>query len=101
VTIDPSVFSKTTQVVSRIVAGEAILVPICRDVADLRSVYVVNDVGETVWRLIDGVKDVDTIARAVADEFEVDLEVARADVATFLAKLLDLRLVAPAPSVSL
>ena len=95
---ETDVFVKSTEVVSRIVAGEAILVPVCRDVTDLRSVYVVNDVGEAVWRFIDGARTAEDIAQCVAGEFEVELDVVRGDVQAFLAQLATLKLVAVAAS---
>jgi hypothetical protein len=51
------------------------------------EVKVLNPVGIAVFALLDGSRDLDTLATAVADEFEIDLPQAREDVKSFLAEL--------------
>jgi hypothetical protein len=53
------------------------------------EIKVLNPVGSTVYALLDGAHSRDDIARAVAEEYEVPLEQARADVDRFLAELED------------
>jgi hypothetical protein len=73
--------------VTREVAGETIVVPIRAGVGDLDSIYTLNDVGATIWNLIDGTRTADDIALAVVEAFEVEPEQARRDVEEFLAQL--------------
>ena len=73
--------------VTRDVAGETIVVPIRAGVGDLDSIYTLNDVGATIWNLIDGTRTADDIALAVVEAFEVEPEQARRDVEEFLASL--------------
>lgn len=73
--------------VTREVAGETIVVPIRAGVGDLDSIYTLNDVGATIWKLIDGTRTADDIALAVVEAFEVEPEQARRDVEEFLASL--------------
>lgn len=51
------------------------------------EVKVLNPVGIAVFALLDGSRDVDTLAAAVAEEFEIDLPQAREDVKSFLEEL--------------
>jgi len=51
------------------------------------EVKVLNPVGIAVFSLLDGSRDLDTLAATIAEEFEIELEQARDDVATFLAEL--------------
>jgi hypothetical protein len=51
------------------------------------EVKVLNPVGIAVFSRLDGSKDVDALAAAVADEFEVELDQARRDVVEFLSEL--------------
>jgi len=79
---------KVGDYVTRKIAGETIVVPIRAQAAELDFVYVLNEVGATIWsRLDEGLAPAE-IAAAIADEFEVDPEVARQDVDRFLRALL-------------
>jgi len=51
------------------------------------EVKVLNPVGIAVFSLLDGSRDLETLAAAVAGEFDIDLEHAREDVVTFLNEL--------------
>jgi Coenzyme PQQ synthesis protein D (PqqD) len=86
-------FRKTDGHVTRKVAEETIVVPIRARAADLESIFVLNEVGAVVWERLDADRSVDELASAVADEFEVDEETARADVLRFLSALQDCGLV--------
>jgi len=51
------------------------------------EVKVLNPVGIAVFSLLDGSRDIDTLAAAVAGEFEIELDRAREDVVAFLGEL--------------
>ena len=51
------------------------------------EVKVLNPVGIAVFSQLDGSKDIDALAASVADEFDIDLAAARADVEAFLDDL--------------
>ena len=56
-----------------------------------RELLGLNPVAERIWALADGTHSVDEIATVIADEFEVALEVARADTARFVDELVRLQ----------
>ena len=51
------------------------------------EVKVLNPVGIAVFSLLDGSRDIDTLAAAIAGEFEIEPAQAREDVVAFLAEL--------------
>jgi len=51
------------------------------------EVKVLNPVGIAVFSLLDGSRDVDALAAKVAEEFDIETDQARADVAEFLDEL--------------
>ncbi len=51
------------------------------------EVKVLNPVGIAVFSRLDGTRDVEALAAAVADEFEIELFQAREDVIAFLSEL--------------
>ena len=51
------------------------------------EVKVLNPVGIAVFSLLDGSRDLDTLAATIAGEFEIELDRAREDVVLFLTEL--------------
>jgi hypothetical protein len=82
---------QSPRVVSRVVKGEHILVPLASRGADLDSIFNLNLTGTFIWDKIDGQKNGAAIAALVADDFQVSLEQAESDCAEFLAQLLEVR----------
>lgn len=85
-----AVFARNEQVVSRKIVDELILVPMRKDVADMETLYTLNEVGARVYELIDGKRPVRDIVSVVLDEFEVSAEQAESDVREFIAQLLEI-----------
>ncbi len=80
--------------VTRKVAGETLVVPVSGNVADLESIFVLNEVGSHLWDLLlRGPARIDDLVRAVVAEFDVATDVAAADVTAFLDDLASRRLV--------
>ena len=73
--------------VSREIAGEAILVPIRQNVGDLESIYTLNETAARVWELIDGKNTVRDIRDAIVTEFAVDEDEAEEDLVELLRDL--------------
>jgi hypothetical protein len=85
--------TRNTAIVSRDVAGETIVVPICRGVGDLDSVYTFNPVGRSLWRLLESGQTAEELANWVATHYEVDAKQALADVQGYLSELQEIGLV--------
>ncbi len=80
-------FVKDNQAVTRSIAGETIIVPIRSGVGDLNSIYTLNEVGTTIWQLVDGQRSVDQIIECISSEYEVSNAEASKDVFDFLTTL--------------
>ena len=80
-------FVKEKDLVTRCVAGETIVVPIKNNVGDLDSIYTLNEVGTTIWELIDGKNSVSRIAEVISNTYEVKLEEAERDALQFINSL--------------
>jgi len=81
----------STRVVSRMVAGEHILVPLASRGAEIDSIFNLNETGTFIWEKIDGQRSGAAIAGLLAAEFQVSAEQAEADCTLFLAQLLEVR----------
>jgi hypothetical protein len=90
-------FVKTGNTVARVLDGETVLVPIGGSVADLTSIFVMNEGAAHLWSLIDGRMDVDGFVDAQMNRYDVTTELAAADVQEFLGSLVDVGLVRAIP----
>jgi hypothetical protein len=93
-------FVKTGNTVARVFDGETVLVPIGGSVADLSSIFVMNEVAAYLWSLIDGRTDVDGFIRAQVARYEVESDTAAADVQELLGSLVQVGLVKSVPEDS-
>ncbi len=85
--------TRSTSVVSRDVAGETIVVPICRGVGDLESVYTFNEIGRSLWRLLESGNSAEELANWIAAHYEVDPKRALIDVQSYLSELQEIGLI--------
>ena len=84
---------RNTAIVSRDVAGETIVVPICRGAGDLESVYMFNPLGRELWLLLAEGRTAEELTNWVAARYRVEAEQAFADVHNYLAELREVGLV--------
>jgi hypothetical protein len=81
------VFVRSRAVVSRVVAGETLIVPVRGKVGDLASIYSFNETGSLIWKLLDTPRTVGEVVGAVAEEYQVDTKKVRQDVLRFLNEM--------------
>ena len=87
------IFVRSQAVVSRMVAGETLVVPVRGKVGDLASIYRLNATGSLVWRLLETPRTQVEIVAGMVREFEVAPEIAESDVRGFVKDLLSVGLV--------
>ena len=80
-------FIRSESVVSRVVAGETLIVPVRAKVGDLASIYSFNGTGSLIWKLLESPKTVSELSAAVAREYEVDPAQAERDVEEFVGEM--------------
>lgn len=90
-------YRKGPDVVSRRIAGEAVLVPVRSQVAEIDSLFTLNEMGSLVWDLLDGERTVSQIAEVICASYEVTAEEAMKDLLEFLADLESAGLIGCAP----
>jgi len=81
-----TLYEKHPKIVARRIADEVILVPISREVGEIDSLYVLNDVGARIWDLIDG-RSLEQVRDAIVDEFEVNETTAEEDLTLLIEQL--------------
>ncbi len=85
---------QSQSVVSRVIAGETLIVPVRGGVGDLASIYSLNDLGTFLWSQLNPPKTFNELVNSVVDEYEVSTETAQSDICAFLDKIKDAGLIA-------
>ena len=79
-----SVLSHSPSVVTRKTGNEYILVPVTNNIADMKSVYTLNETGAFIWDQIDGKRNIGEIISALTKEYNIDTETASFDLLIFI-----------------
>jgi len=79
-------YVRSESVVSRVIAGETLIVPVRRGTADLASLYSFNPTGNTIWQALEKPKTIDELVNLLAETYDVSEDQARQDVDSFLAE---------------
>ena len=82
-----SILSQSTKVVTRKTGNEYVLVPITNNIADMNSVYTLNDTGAFIWEHIDGKRSIEEIIITLTSEYDIDPKNAEADVLSFVENM--------------
>lgn len=80
-------YIRSSAVVSRLIAGETLVVPVRGKVGDLASIYSFNDVGTTIWEALAKPTSINTLIDLIEREYEVSRERAAQDVENFLQEM--------------
>ena len=79
-----SILSHSKSIVTRKTGNEYILVPITDNIADMNSVYTLNETGAFIWDKIDGKRNLEEIIAALTEEYDIDTLNAEKDVFSFI-----------------
>lgn len=88
---------RSPNVVSRVVVGEAIVVPIRRGAADMDSIYTFNETGSLLWSLIEKGGTTEDLSARLQAEYGITAEQAADDAAKFVEELKEAGLVEVKP----
>lgn len=69
------------------VGDECIIVPLSDNIADMDSVFTLNDTGTFFWNLIDGKKTMAEIIQAVVAEYDIDEKTVQKDLFGFVEEM--------------
>lgn len=75
--------------VLREIAGDYIIIPIGATALEFHGLITVNEVGVTLWKMLQEDVTMEQLVQGVLAEYEVDEEVAREDIQEFLDALVN------------
>ncbi|HZY24798.1 MAG TPA: PqqD family protein [Bacteroidales bacterium] len=79
-----TIVSHSPSIVTRKTGNEYVLVPITNNIADMNSVYTLNETGAFIWDHIDGKRTLEEIISALTAEYDIDSVNAEKDVFAFV-----------------
>jgi hypothetical protein len=79
-----TILSHSKSIVTTKTGNEYVLVPVANNIADMNSVYTLNETGAFIWERINGENSVEDIINEMTREYEVDHLTASNDVFTFI-----------------
>jgi hypothetical protein len=80
-------YIRSSAVVSRLIAGETLVVPVRGKVGDLASIYSFNAVGTAIWETLARPTSISTLIDLIEREYEVSRKQAAEDVQNFLHEM--------------
>ncbi len=83
------IYQHNPNIVSRLIAGEMILVPIRKNMGDLENIYTLNETAARVWELMDGQRTLADVHQQIVNEFDIDPLQAEQDLLELLENLLE------------
>jgi len=82
-----SILSHSPSVVTRKTGNEYVLVPITNNIADMNSVYTLNETGAFIWEQINGKRSVEEIISVLITEYDIDEKTASEDLFSFIENM--------------
>jgi hypothetical protein len=82
-----SVYRHSPSVVTRKTGNEYVLVPVANNIADMNSVYTLNETATFLWEHIDGKRCVKELIEALVEEYETDEKTASDDVFAIISDM--------------
>ena len=79
-----SILSHSPSIVTRKTGDEYVLVPITNNIADMNSVYTLNETGAFIWEQINGIRNVEEIIDSITMHYNIDKATATEDVYSFI-----------------
>ena len=80
-------YVRSNSVVSRVIAGETLIVPVRGGVGDLASIYSLNEVASSIWNTIAEPCGKDKIVERIEEEFVGERRQVEHDVESFLLEM--------------
>ncbi len=80
-------YVRSNDVVSRVIAGETLIIPVRKGVGDLASIFSLNEVASAIWRCVASPQGADEIVVTLEQEFAATRDDLTRDVETFLHEM--------------
>lgn len=93
ITLDGGNMKFKKEFMLREIVGETVLIPTGETAAHFNGLISVNELGRFIWENYEKAKDEDELLSFILDEYEVERDVAKADLEEFLQILRDAEII--------
>lgn len=93
IVFSPELYIRSRAVVSRLVAGETLILPVRGDIGDLASFYTLNETATTVWEALEKPRSLREICDVIEHKYEISKQKAEEDMVLFVREMCSLGLV--------
>jgi hypothetical protein len=87
------VYTRSRAIVSRLIAGETLILPVTGDVGDLTSFYTLNETATTIWEALEKPRTLKEICDVIERKYEISRERVVEDMEFFVSEMCALSLV--------
>jgi Coenzyme PQQ synthesis protein D (PqqD) len=88
---DTVIFKKNPDMVTRVIDGETILLPIYKTSDEINCIYTLNKVASRIWELINGKRTIAEIKKQALKEFDATPGQVDAEMRKFLKDLKEIK----------
>jgi hypothetical protein len=85
-------YVRASAVVSRLVAGETLVLPVKQNVGDLTSLFSFNGTGAAIWDALETPKSLQDLCEVIHGKYDISHENAEEDIKVFLREICSLGL---------
>ncbi len=82
-----SLIDKQKNIISKKINNEYLLVPLTGNIANMNSLFTLNETAAFLWEKIDGEKNIRQLAQEIVKEYNVEMEEAYSDAEIFIRKI--------------
>ncbi len=82
-----SLIDKQENIISKKINNEYMLVPLTGNIANMKSIFTLNETAAFLWEKIDGTKNINQLAEEVVEEYNVEFKEALNDINNFIIKI--------------
>jgi len=80
-------YKRNPDYIFRKIVDEIVLIPIHQDVANMDSIFTLNEVGAYIWEKLEKPRTQDSLQTLILDEYDADPQVLITDLGNFLGQL--------------
>jgi len=84
-------YERNPDFIYRKIVDESVLVPVHKDVADMDSIFTLNEVGAFIWEQLEEAATRSALERAVLLAYDADPQVLQADLDHFLDEMVTIQ----------
>ena len=88
----PELYMRSRAVVSRLIAGETLVLPVRDNVGDLTCFYTLNDTASTIWEALEKPRSLREICDVIERKYQISQERAEEDMTLFVREMCSLGL---------